>query len=357
MPSSKMEFPKTPISSSPTLNTKMTQAIQKHDMMSYLVLDPPNNVVFRRWLGFGLNFKYFNYLREIDTSKQGPIEKNTWVKALSWLQTMRSDLAKEIGNDCNEYVKEDAEAAVGRFMGRAVYEKGETKLGFDGVVGSIVFHWCQELHEFEDGCTNTDVRDSWAHAFKDWNSEHATDGKTLPSEFQVLDLDPDEIPLGVRSERAPLKRENEFEVYNRLFWQYFYLRKNVMPKSKWPAFWVVSPRDLGESLQEDFEEVGDYIDCPCKFYFVVDEEAEKHKLEDGFLESKAKTGKLQLNSLARCKHPGAFPNLGHWRQTIRDQANLSDYGFDFRSIEMEWYTQEPGPETSPVDERLILGKG
>ncbi|KAI6908759.1 hypothetical protein KC318_g519 [Hortaea werneckii] len=274
------------------------------------------------------------------------------------------------------------------------FTKGKTKLGFDGVVGSVVFHWCRELHDFEDGCTITDVRDSWAQAFKDWNSEHSTDGKTLPSEFQVLELDPDEIPLGVRSERPPLKRENEFEVYNRLFWQYFYFRKNVMPKSKWPAFWVALPRgedrvtlqtlpwygedeeseeetvgsdeqssngnegeDLGESLQEDVEEAGDYIDCPCKFYFVVDEEAEKHKLEDGFLESKAKTGKLQLNSLARCKHPGAFPGLGHWRQTIRDQANLSDYGFDFRSIEMEWYTEEPGPETSPVDERLILGKG
>ncbi|KAI7175928.1 hypothetical protein KC316_g9998 [Hortaea werneckii] len=394
MPSSKMEFPETPIGSSPASNMKITQAKHKHDIMSYLVLNPPEKGAFKRWLGFGLNFKYYNYLREIDTSKQGPIERNTWDQALSWLQTIRADRAKETGNDSSECVKEDAGVAVGKFMGRVPYERQETRLGLAGVLGSIVFHWRRELRDFEDGATNADITDSWAQAFEDWNTEHLPDRKFLPSEFQVLDLEADEIPLGARSERPLLKTETEFEVYNRLFWQYFYFKSSVLPKSKWPDFWSASPRDgdqvtlktipwygeeegsveetvgsdeqssngneggnLSKSLQEDAEEAGDYIDCPCKFYFVVDEEAEKQQLEGDFLESKAKTAKLQLNSLARCKHPGALPDLGHWRQTIRDQANLSDFGFDFRSIEMEWYTEEPGPETSPVDERLILGNG
>lgn len=211
----------------------------------------------------------------------------------------------------------------------------------------------------------------------------------------MLDLRVSDIPLELRSERPALKGEKEFEVYNRLFWQYIYFKSNIMQPKNWAPFWVKIPNsdankhklrtlpwygepeeseeetvgsdeqssngnkgeNLSESLQEDADQTGDYVDCPCKFYFVVDEEAEKQQLEGDFLESKTKTEKLQLNSLARCKHPGAFPNLGHWRQTIRDQAKLSDYGFDFRSIEMEWYTEEPGPETSPVDERLILGKG
>ncbi|KAI7290466.1 hypothetical protein KC343_g395 [Hortaea werneckii] len=394
MPPSKMEFPKAPIDSSPTTHTEITQAVSRHDIMSYLVLDPPTSDELRRWFGFRLNFKYFNCLREIETSRPRPIQKDTWDKALNWLQTVRPDLTKDAGKGCNECVKVNVEAAVGKFMGRVGYENHETKLGFVGVVGSIVFHWCRELRDFENGTTNTDTRDSWKQAFKDWNDEHSREDRTLPSEFQVLDLKADEIPLGLRSERPLLGRENEFEVYNRLFWLYWCFRKNVMPKSKWVDYWVASQRGgdrvtlqtlpwygelgeseeetdgpdqqasngnegkyLSESLQENADEAGDYVDCPCKYYFVVDEEVGEHELQNDFLESKDKTAQLQLNSLARCMHPGAFRDLGHWRQTIRDQAKLNDYGFDFMSIEMEWYTEEPGPETSPVDERLILGKG
>ncbi|GAB1725364.1 hypothetical protein NU195Hw_g4110t1 [Hortaea werneckii] len=211
--------------------------------MSYLVLDPPTSDELRRWLGFGLNFKYFRYLREIDTSRPSqPIEKKTWDKALDWLQTVRPDLAKDAGKGCNECVKGNVETAVGKFMGRVGYEDHETKLGYVEVVGTIVFHWCRELRGFENGTTNTDTRDSWEQAFKDWNDVHSREDKPLASEFQVLDLSADEIPLGLRSERPLLGRENEFEVYNRLFWLYWCFRKNVMPKSKWPNFWVASPR-------------------------------------------------------------------------------------------------------------------
>lgn len=211
--------------------------------MSYLVLNPPTSDELRRWFGFGLNFKYFKYLREIDASRPSrPIQKNTWDKALNWLQKAKPDLTKDAGKGCNECVKVNVEAAVGKYMGRVGYEDHETTLGFVGVVGSIVFHWCRELRDFENGSANTDMRDSWKRAFKSWNDEHSELDKTLPSEYQVLDLETDTIPLGLRSKRPLLGRENEFEVYNRLFWQYWCFRKNVMPKSKWPNFWVASPR-------------------------------------------------------------------------------------------------------------------
>lgn len=156
---------------------------------------------------------------------------------------VRPDPSQGLQGLPNENVKEDVKAAVGKFKGRVPYEEGEMRLRFDQVLGSIIFHWRQELRDFEWDATSADKKTSWARAFRDWDHEQLPNGRTLPDEFQIIDVEVNEIPLGLRSVRPELHREKEYEVYSRLFWQYFYFKSNVMPKSKWPNFWVASKRD------------------------------------------------------------------------------------------------------------------
>ncbi|KAI7353401.1 hypothetical protein KC320_g3947 [Hortaea werneckii] len=235
-----MEFPDAPIDSSVSSATNMTKAQNKKDLMAYLILTTPSNEMFKRWLGFGLNFKYYNYLREIEDPGHR-VEKSTGIQALQWLQKVKLDPPKESQELPSESVKEDAEAAVGKFMGRVPYEEQEKKLKFDEVLGSIIFHWRQELRGFENSSLDANAKNSWTQAFRNWNNKHSSDGKELPDEFQVLDLETSDIPLGLRSERPALKREKEFELYNRLFWQYIYFKSNIMQPKKWPQFWVKVP--------------------------------------------------------------------------------------------------------------------
>ncbi|KAI7203653.1 hypothetical protein KC316_g8107 [Hortaea werneckii] len=215
----------------------MTTAKNKNDLMAYLLLSPPSNTTFKRWLGFGLNFKYYNYLREIEDPSHR-VEKSTGIQALQWLQKVKPDPSVGSQEPPSENVKEDVETAVGKYMGRTSYEGQEKKLKFHEVLGAILFHWRQELRGFEDSSLAAGTKASWAQAFQNWNIKHSPDGKELPDEFQVLDLEASDIPLGLGSERPALKGEKEFEVYNRLFWQYYFFKSNVMQPKRWTQFWV-----------------------------------------------------------------------------------------------------------------------
>ncbi|KAI7478762.1 hypothetical protein KC351_g7994 [Hortaea werneckii] len=245
MPPSKMEFPDAPIGSSSSSATNMTKAKNKKDLMAYLLFKTPSNASFKGWLAFGLNFKYYNYLREIEDPSHR-LAKSTGIQALQWLQKVKPDPSKGSQEPPSENVKEVVARAVEKFMGRVQYDGQEKKLKFHEILGAILFHWRQELRGFEDSSLDADTKDSWAQAFQHWNNKHSWDGKELPKDFQVLDLEASNIPLGLRSERHALKMEKEFEVYNRLFWQYMFFKSNVMQPSKWAQFWDMTSNSDAE---------------------------------------------------------------------------------------------------------------
>ncbi|KAI7363975.1 hypothetical protein KC354_g6066 [Hortaea werneckii] len=381
--------PETPID--PPHSYKVTLTETKPNLVSYILLDPKTNATLKRWLGFGLNFKYYNYLREIDTGKS-QVKEKLWLRALSWLQSVEEGL-EEIGGHSTDYFKGDAETAVGKYLRKVKLEEDEENLEPYQVLGAIIFWWSRELVDFEHGMLDQRAKDAWRKEFKKWNN---TQPVKLPTLSQTIDFEAKDIPLGFRENRPELPRENQLEVYNRLFCQYWYFKRSICPQSKWTTFWSKLPKDNEDiqkvpalpwkgkpkaseehtgdpaepstTWQEDIraglpelsEKVEDYVDCPCKLCFVVNGDDEEKQLQGQWKEAKARgisIPRIRLNNFAPCKHPGAFPDLGRWRQTIRNQAKLSEVYFDMETILMEWYTGPSGSDVEPADERMILENG
>ncbi|GAB1725365.1 hypothetical protein NU195Hw_g4111t1 [Hortaea werneckii] len=269
----------------------------------------------------------------------------------------------------------------------------EKDLKYYRTLGAVIFHWSQDLVQFENNDVSDFEKEQWSSAFLAWNrSESALQ---LPNAFRVLDLQASDLPPGLRSSRPEHQRESDLEVYSRLFWQYWFFEKSVCPQDKWADFWAEKPddgtmlpdlqtlpwqgepadkkeetdvpaettwlQDLHAAFEDEDGQPRKYVQCTCKVCFVVDGVADerdiKERFSDAIASGKGTIKRLRLNRLLTCEHPGAFRDLGRWRQTIRDQASLSHYYFDFNSISMKCYTQPPASHVSPVDLCIIFQKG
>lgn len=382
--------PESPISGQKT--SKVTVAESQADLVSYLLLDPPNNRTLKRWLGFGLNFKYYNYLREIDPTGTH-LNKETWYRALAWLQKVENEVSKKPYKGYRTYVKADVDGVVLKHRSKMQMRANEKDLKYYRTLGAVIFHWHRDLCQFENDDVSDFEKEQWPHEFLAWNRNQSA--LQLPDAFQVLDLQANDLPRGLRSNGPEHQRENDLEVYNRLFWQYWFFEKSVCPEDKWANFWVETPddgailqdlrmlpwhgkpaenkektefsaetswlEDIHAAMGDRFEQPKHHLHCPCKVRFTVDGVAEEQDIEERFNDAIA-SGKetiteLRLDRQLPCEHPGAFRDLGRWRQTIRNQASLSDYYFDFKSISMKCYTQPPTPHVSPIDVCIIFQKG
>ncbi|KAI7085437.1 hypothetical protein KC356_g5909 [Hortaea werneckii] len=382
--------PESPISYEKT--SKVTVAESQADLISYLLLDPPSNKTFKRWLGFGLNFKYYNCLRDIDPTGTH-FNKETRYRALAWLQKVENKISQKPYKNYREYVKADVDGVVLKHEDNVRIRVDEKDLKYYRTLGAIIFHWSRDLSQFENDDVSDFEKEQWPIEIRAWNRSQSA--LQLPDAFQVVDLQASDLPPGLRSSRPEHQRENDLEVYNRLFWQYWFFQKNVCPEDKWADFWVETPsdgtvlqdprtlpwqgepaknkeesdlpaetswrEDLHAAIPDKYPKPKHYVHCPCKVCFKVDGAAEERDVEERFSDAiasgKEGIGELRLDCLLDCEHPGAFRDLGRWRQTIRNQASLSHYYFDFNSISMKCYTQPYAPNVYPVDVCIIFQKG
>ncbi|KAI6878521.1 hypothetical protein KC360_g8519 [Hortaea werneckii] len=312
--------PKSPISYEKT--SKVTVAESQADLISYLLLDPPSNKTLKRWLGFGLNFTYYNHLRDIDPTGTH-FNKETWYRALAWLQKVENEISQKPYKNYREYVKADVDGVVLKHEDNVRMRVDEKDLKYYRTLGAIIFHWSRDLSQFENDDKNVCPEDKWA----DFWVETPSDGTILQ--------DPRTLPW--RGEPAENKEETD-----------------VPAETSWRE-------DLHAAIPDKYPKPKHYVHCPCKVCFKVDGAAEERDVEERFSDAiasgKEGIGELRLNCLLDCEHPGAFRDLGRWRQNVRNQASLSHYYFDFNSISMECYTQPYAPHVSPVDVCIIFQKG